>query len=67
VINIKRVQFNLLQGKQEFEIMIIGFREKDYYGEVYFKERGGKTYVHRGSDLKLLIKRAKMESCLIES
>jgi hypothetical protein len=59
VINIKKQEFILIQDKQVYNFIILGFNEKQYYGEVYLTENGRKTSIHRGSDLKKVIKSAK--------
>ncbi len=43
--------------------MIVGFDEKNAYGEIYLTENDCKTSIFRGSDVKEVIRLAKKESC----
>ncbi|WP_374055819.1 hypothetical protein [Rossellomorea sp. FM04394] len=53
----------LFKDKQVYNFMIVGFDEKNAYGEIYLTENDCKTSIFRGSDVKEVIRLAKKESC----
>jgi hypothetical protein len=63
VIEIKKMEMVLLKDKQVYNFMIVGFDEKNSYGEIYLTENDRKTSIFRGSDMKEVIRLAKRESC----
>ncbi|PRX79760.1 hypothetical protein B0G93_101510 [Bacillus sp. V-88] len=52
-----------MKDKQVYRFKIVGFDEKNAYGEIYFTENDRSTSIFRGSDVKEVIRLAKKESC----
>lgn len=52
-----------MKDKQVYRFKIVGFDNKNAYGEIYFTENGRSTSIFRGSDVKEVIRLAKKESC----
>jgi hypothetical protein len=65
VIEINKQEFVLMKDKQVYRFMIVGFDDKNAYGEVYFTENDRTTSIFRGSDVKEVIRLAKRDSCFI--
>jgi hypothetical protein len=63
VIEIKKQEFILMKGKQVYRFKIVGFDDKNAYGEIYFTENDRTTSIFRGSDVKEVIRLVKKESC----
>ncbi|MCR8848169.1 hypothetical protein NQ095_07130 [Rossellomorea sp. SC111] len=51
-----------MKDKQIYRFMIVGFDEKNAYGEIYFTENDKSTSIFRGSDVKEVIRLVKEES-----
>lgn len=51
-----------MKDKQVYHFKIVGFDEKNAYGEVYFTENDRTTSIFRGSDVKEVIRLVKEES-----
>jgi hypothetical protein len=51
-----------MKDKQVYRFMIVGFDEKNAYGEIYFTENDRSTSIFRGSDVKEVIRLVKKES-----
>jgi hypothetical protein len=65
VIEIKKQELTLLKNDQVYKFMLVGFDDKETYGEIYFIENDRRTSIFRGSDAKKLIRWAKKESCYL--
>ncbi|MBN8193377.1 hypothetical protein JI667_14600 [Bacillus sp. NTK074B] len=52
-----------MKDKQVYRFKIVGFDEKNAYGEIYFTENDKSTSIFRGSDVKEVIRLVKKESC----
>jgi hypothetical protein len=63
VIEIKKQEFVLMKDKKVFSFKIVGFDNKNAYGEIYFTENDRTTSIFRGSDVKEVIRLVKKESC----
>ncbi|MBW3112504.1 hypothetical protein KYJ26_11720 [Bacillus sp. MCCB 382] len=51
-----------MKDKQVYRFKIVGFDEKNAYGEIYFTENDQSTSIFRGSDVKEVIRLVKEES-----
>jgi hypothetical protein len=63
VIEIKKHEFVLMKDKKVYSFKIVGFDNKNSYGEIYFTENDRTTSIFRGSDVKEVIRLVKKESC----
>jgi hypothetical protein len=63
VIEIKKQEFVLLKGKQVYRFKIVGFDDRNGYGEIYFTENDRTTSIFRGSDVREVIRLVKKERC----
>jgi hypothetical protein len=63
VIEIKKQEFVLMKDKQVYRFKIVGFDEKNAYGEIYFTENNRTTSIFRGSDVREVIRLVKEENC----
>ncbi|NMH68030.1 hypothetical protein HF072_04485 [Bacillus sp. RO3] len=63
MIEIKKQEFVLIKGKKVYSFKIVGFDNKNAYGEIYLTENDKTTSIFRGSDVKKVIRLAKKESC----
>jgi hypothetical protein len=62
VIEIKKQEFILMKDKQVYRFKIVGFDDKNAYGEIYFTENDRTTTIFRGSDVKEVFRLVKKES-----
>jgi predicted membrane GTPase involved in stress response len=63
VIEIKKQEFVLIKDKEVYHFKIVGFDDRNAYGEIYFTKNDRTTSIFRGSDVKEVIRLAKKESC----
>ena len=52
-----------MKDKKVYRFMIVGFDEKNAYGEIYFTENDKSTSIFRGSNVKEVIRLVKRERC----
>ncbi|KPL58402.1 hypothetical protein [Rossellomorea vietnamensis] len=58
----KKQEFVLMKDKQVYSFKIVGFDDKNAYGEIYFTENDRSTSIFRGSDVREVIRLVKKES-----
>jgi len=62
----KKREMVLLKDKEVYQFVIVGFNDREAYGEIYLTKNDEKTAIYRGSDMKEVIKRAKKQSCFLQ-
>jgi predicted membrane GTPase involved in stress response len=56
----------LLKDKEVYQFVIVGFNDRESYGEVYLTKNDRKTSIYRGSNMKKVMSLAKRESCNLQ-
>ena len=59
----KKREMVLLKDKEVFQFVIVGFDDREAYGEIYLTKNDRKTSIYRGSNMKKVMSLAKRESC----